>query len=321
MLVNAMGDSDNIWQWCNARKKMCHQRSAAAAAVGYDAFSTKANPLKEQEEIKYQKKKTERQCLVDPVEQPTTPDPDDPVRKAGKLELSKLPSITSPCFSSSVCGQTSADSSSSASIVHDEAAEDGMHLQSTDFSSPSSCNNNNLILEQMGSLSNSPKIESLDLKKDQSLISRMPTRGFLRNLRPLGNRIAKLKASSEGLDLLVEAICLLESWGNKLIPVHRECKAGLAFADAGLHKKKVIRRAKSAYKQRCINGDAKQWHHQKILLEADSKPDLQRNNLSELGITSIVEYNQNQDDRHQAEAVQSRFMSRLRRSVRSSRGN
>lgn len=346
-----MAESDSsIWQWCNARRKISKGRRGAIGFSSDQAF-------KQQNESEHQKqdarcdtsshgsvfscdfsnecKNSDRQWLPDLVDQPTTPDLDNGLLNARKLDKSRFNGVTqrgsiasSP--SSSACEQ--ADSSSCASITHDDVVE-GMLTQSMDFSSGFSGRNMDMCHEELGSVFQALKHERFEvgspeknLKEDHIFTSR---RSALRNLRTAGVRKDKHNISTSGLDLLVNAIFLLENcyadlmaWGSKGLQVHQQSITSPFFIHAGLQKKRVIRRAKSAYRHRCNAQESLQLQEPELLKDIDSKPNSKDNHFRQLGFGQIAESKQNQclggssEIIHGDQAVQSPLTSKLRRSVR-----
>lgn len=346
-----MAESDSsIWQWCNARRKISKGRRGAIGFASDHAF-------KQQNESENQKqaarcdtsshssvfpydfsnecKNSDRQWLPDLVDQPTTPDLDNGPLSTRKLDKSRFNGGTQRCSiasspSSSACEQ--ADSSSCASITHDDVVE-GMLMQSTDFSSGPSCRNKEMCHEELGSVFQALKHERFEvgsleknLKEDHSFRSGRPT---LRNLRTVGIRKNKPSVSTSGLDLLVNAIFLLENcyadlmaWGSKDLQAHEQIVTKPFFIHAGLQKKRVIRRAKSAYRHRCNAQESLRSQEPDLLKAIGWKPNLKDNHFCELGFGQIAESKQNQCLGGSSEiiledqAVHSPLTSKLRRSVR-----
>jgi len=206
-------------------------------------------------------------------------------------------------------------------------------MQSMDFSSGPSCRNMDMCHEELGSVFQALKHERFEvgspeknLKENHSFRSGRPS---LRNLRTVGIRKDKSNISTSGLDLLVNAIFLLENcyadlmaWGSKGLQAHEQSITTPFFIHAGLQKKRVIRRAKSAYRHRRNGQESLQSQDPELLKVIDSKPNLKENQIYELGFGQIAESKQNQclggnsEIIHGNQAVQSPLTSKLRRSVR-----
>eukprot|EP01018_Ginkgo_biloba_P010716 Gb_14381 [translate_table: standard] len=369
-----MDESDSIWQWCNARRKNCKGRQGAIGFAS-DALSSRCTQpglsrlgtLKQQKESKFKKngrygrlshellmpidfnvevKNSDGQCLslvLDPVEQPATPDLETAAPKTRKLEKLKvhrgMPGVgVASSSSSSVHEETSTGISSCASVVHDEVTE-GTHLQSMNVTSKPSCSDKDFCKEEPGSLLQTLKFGKFDmglkvksLTRHRTLSSEMSAKSLLRNLHAVGNKKAKSKISFQGLDLLVNAICLVESGHadfvdqisytrNKGLRASEQCIRKPFFMHTGLQKKRVLRRAKSAYKQRCLPQESTQLHGRDLPMAVDSKPDLKVNHLCELGIVQIVKHKGSQclggspEVNDEDQVLQSSFGSKLRRSV------
>lgn len=346
-----MAESDSsIWQWCNARRKISKGRRGAIGLASDHAFNQQNESENQKQAVRCDTsshgsvfpcdssdecKNSDGQWLPDLVDQPTTPDLDNGPLNTRKLDKSRFNGGTqrgsiasSP--SSSACEQV--DSSSCASITHDDVVE-GMLIQSTDFSSVPSSRNKEMCHEELGSVFQALKHERFELaspeknlKADHSFRSGRPT---LRNLRTVGIRKNKSIVSTSGLDLLVNAIFLLENcyadlmaWGSNDLQVHEQPIIRPFFIHAGLQKKRVIRRAKSAYRHRCNAQESLQSQEPELLKAIDSKPNLKGNHFCELGFGQIAESKQNQclgdisEFIHEDQAVQSPLTSKLRRSVR-----
>eukprot|EP00252_Welwitschia_mirabilis_P022838 TRINITY_DN6295_c0_g1_i1.p1 TRINITY_DN6295_c0_g1~~TRINITY_DN6295_c0_g1_i1.p1 ORF type:complete len:272 (+),score=28.48 TRINITY_DN6295_c0_g1_i1:169-984(+) len=213
MAMATESESGNIWKWCNARKRICKARKGAPIGIAMES------------------KVAERQCAMDLIEHPATPDLVHAVPK------SRTFSSVEGFLPSQSHSPTSTSSTSSYEV--ERVAEEGASLMS---------------LSQSPGLADSSKDSESGASVNTK--SKAPRKIPARHTRLKKEGKAKLKrgnSSVQGLDLLVHAICLLENCFADFLA----CGSSSTSQDhesssfkLPILKKRVIRRAKSAYKTR-----------------------------------------------------------------------